>query len=98
MLGNSVLQIVKHLPNQKRLLCVPILLMVKEMLCEMFWSAKEVDHAAWDGSPFVIPEALVLGSTQGRTPEEKVRFRLEMYCSEEADGRRGVSDFESASV
>lgn len=29
MLGNSVLQIVKHLPNQKRLLCVPILLMVK---------------------------------------------------------------------
>lgn len=70
----------------------------EEMLCEMFWSAKEVDHAAWDGSPFVIPEALVLGSTQGRTPEEKVRFRLEMYCSEEADGRRGVSDFESASV
>jgi len=42
------------------------------MLCEMFWSAKEVDHAAWDGSPFVIPEALVLGSAQGRTPEEKV--------------------------
>lgn len=44
----------------------------QEVLCEMFWSAKEVDHAAWDGSPFVIPEALVLGSAQGRAPEEKV--------------------------
>lgn len=43
----------------------------QEMLGEMFWSSKEMDHAAWDGSPFMIPKALVQGSAQGRMPEKE---------------------------